>query len=72
MLQNKKTFRLELFSTYYPLLNPKLNYQIIGVSDEKNLETHAMFINVKTQKAWVVFNIIMDMMNSLLHQITYI
>ena len=47
-----------IFNLLGPLLNPvKLDYQIIGVSDEKNLETHAKCIShLKYKKAWVVFN----------------
>jgi len=47
-----------IFNLLGPLLNPvKLNYQIIGVSDEKNLETHAKCLSMlKLKKAWVVFN----------------
>ncbi len=47
-----------IFNLLGPLLNPvRLNYQIIGVSNEKNLETHAKCISkLKLKKAWVVFN----------------
>ena len=47
-----------IFNLLGPLLNPvKLNYQLIGVSDEKNLETHAKCIAMlNLKKAWVVFN----------------
>ena len=41
------------------MLNPvKLDYQLLGVSDEKNLETHAKCISkLKLKKAWVVYNL---------------
>ncbi len=47
-----------IFNLLGPLLNPvKLNYQLLGVSDEKNLETHAKCLaTLNLKKAWVVFN----------------
>ena len=41
-----------------PLLNPvKLSYQLLGVSEEKNLITHAKCLKqLGIKKAWVVFN----------------
>ncbi len=48
-----------IFNLLGPLLNPaKLDYQLLGVSDEKNLETHAKCISkLNLKKAWVVFNL---------------
>lgn len=48
-----------IFNLLGPLLNPvKLDYQLLGVSDEKNLETHAKCISkLNLKKAWVVYNL---------------
>ncbi len=47
-----------IFNLLGPLLNPvKLSYQILGVSDDKYLETHAKCISKqKLKNAWVVYN----------------
>ena len=51
-----------LFRTIFNLLGPLLNpanpsFQIIGVSDEKNLQTHSKCLrDLKVKKAWVVHN----------------
>ena len=48
-----------IFNLLGPLLNPvKLKYQLLGVSDEKNLAiTHAKCMKqLKIKKGWVVFN----------------
>ena len=38
----RKSYHLEQFNLLGPLLNPvKLKYQLLGVSNEKNLITHA-------------------------------
>ena len=41
------------------MLNPaKLKYQMLGVSNENNLETHAKCLaKLKLKKAWVVYNL---------------
>ncbi len=48
-----------IFNLLGPLLNPaNLKYQILGVSEEKNLETHAKCLaKLKLKKAWVVYNL---------------
>ena len=48
-----------IFNLLGPLLNPvKLDYQLLGVSDEKNLETHAKCISkLNLEKAWVVYSL---------------
>mgnify|MGYP001187918734 CR=1 FL=1 len=47
-----------IFNLLGPLLNPAgLKYQLLGVSDEKNLETHARCLaKLKLKRAWVVHN----------------
>ena len=57
-IRNSLPFRT-IFNLLGPLLNPvKLDYQILGVSNEKNLETHAKCISkLNLKKAWVVFNL---------------
>ncbi len=47
-----------IFNLLGPLLNPAgLKYQLLGVSDEKNLETHAKCLaKLKLKRAWVVHN----------------
>lgn len=47
-----------IFNLLGPLLNPvKLSYQLLGVSEEKNLITHAKCLKqLGIKKAWVVFN----------------
>ncbi len=48
-----------IFNLLGPLLNPTdLTYQLLGVSDEKILDTHAKCIaKLKLKKAWVVYNL---------------
>ncbi len=48
-----------IFNLLGPLLNPaKLSYQLLGVSDEKNLQTHSECIaKLNLKKAWVVYNL---------------
>ena len=48
-----------IFNLLGPLLNPaKLKYQMLGVSSENNLETHAKCLaKLKLKKAWVVYNL---------------
>jgi anthranilate phosphoribosyltransferase len=48
-----------IFNLLGPLLNPaKLDYQLLGVSDRRNLKTHAECLKkLKIRKAWVVYNI---------------
>ncbi|MBD22391.1 MAG: anthranilate phosphoribosyltransferase [Alphaproteobacteria bacterium] len=47
-----------IFNLLGPLLNPvKLKYQLLGVSDEKNLMTHAKCMKqLGIKKGWVVYN----------------
>ncbi|MBS91655.1 MAG: anthranilate phosphoribosyltransferase [Rickettsiales bacterium] len=47
-----------IFNLLGPLLNPtKLKYQLLGVSNEHNLETHAKCLSQSNLKrAWVVYN----------------
>ena len=47
-----------IFNLLGPLLNPaNLKYQLLGVSNENNLETHAKCLKESNiSKAWVVFN----------------
>ena len=47
-----------IFNLLGPLLNPtKLKYQLLGVSNQHNLETHAKCLRESNiRKAWVVFN----------------
>ena len=54
----KSLFFRTIFNLLGPLLNPCiLTYQLIGVSDIKNLETHSQCLsNLKIKKAWVVNN----------------
>lgn len=48
-----------IFNLLGPLLNPvNLKYQLLGVSEEKNLITHAKCISrLKLKKAWIVHNL---------------
>ncbi len=48
-----------IFNLLGPLLNPAiLKYQLLGVSDQKNLETHAKCLaKLKLKKAWIVYNL---------------
>ena len=47
-----------IFNLLGPLLNPvKLKYQLLGVSNEKNLVTHATCMKLSNiKKGWVVYN----------------
>ena len=48
-----------IFNLLGPLLNPvKLDYQLLGVSSEKNLDTHAKCVaKLQLKKAWIVYNL---------------
>lgn len=48
-----------IFNLLGPLLNPvSLKYQLIGVSDQNNLDTHAKCVSKqKLKKAWIVYNL---------------
>ena len=54
----KSLFFRTIFNLLGPLLNPtNPPFQIIGVSDEKNLKTHSKCLkDLKVKKAWVVYN----------------
>ena len=48
-----------IFNLLGPLLNPaNIKYQLLGVSNERNLYTHSKCLSfLKIKKAWVVFNL---------------
>ena len=54
----KSLFFRTIFNLLGPLLNPaNPAFQIIGVSDEKNLKTHSKCLkDLKVKKAWVIHN----------------
>ena len=54
----KSLFFRTIFNLLGPLLNPSTpQYQVIGVSNEKNLETHSKCLrDFNIKKAWVVHN----------------
>jgi anthranilate phosphoribosyltransferase len=54
----KSLFFRTIFNLLGPLLNPvNLSYQLLGVSDEKNLNSHAKCLkDLKIKRGWVVHN----------------
>jgi len=54
----KSLFFRTIFNLLGPLLNPaNPSYQIIGVSEERNLKTHSKCLkDLRVKKAWVVYN----------------
>lgn len=57
-VRNSLPFRT-IFNLVGPLLNPTdLDYQLLGVGDKKNLQTHSVFLKQsKIKTGWVVHNI---------------